>query len=139
MNELERFEKDLKENEKFKNKFIDYANKMKNDNPNLSKSEIIEKFAKENDYNIKFAKNNTEQLSDENLAKISGGTGESYDNLREHLSNMPSVEAVEYKGSGPVSDVMSQIKHAGDVLYDAGKDVANDVYNEIFDWIWNLF
>ena len=140
MKELERFEKDLKENEEFKNTFVDYAKKMKEETK-LSKNEIIAKFATEHDYNIKSSElDNNKKLSDEDLMKVSGGTGVE-DQIRDKFKNinMDSVEAAPYEGSGPVSDAMSQIKHAGDVLYEEGKDAAYDAYSEVFDWIWNLF
>ena len=140
MKELERFEKDLKENEEFKNTFVDYAKKMKEENK-LSKNEIIAKFATEHGYNIEANElDNNKKLSDENLMKVSGGVGVE-DQLREKFKNvnMDPVEAVPYEGSGPMSDIMSQINHMGDVLYEEGKDAAYDAYSEVFDWIWNLF
>ena len=140
MKEFERFEKDLKENEEFKSRFVDYAKKV-SEETKLSKNEIIEKFANEHGYSFTIKEIiNNKKISDEDLIKVSGGTGEE-ERLKDKFKNinMNPVEAVPYEGSGPVSDIMSQIKHAGDVLYEEGKNAAYDAYSEVFDWIWNLF
>ena len=140
MKELERFEKDLKENEEFRSRFVDYA-KKESEETKLSKNEIIEKFANEHGYSFSIKEIiNSKKISDEDLIKVSGGTGdeEQLKDLFQNINMNPAV-AVPYEGSGPVSDIMSQIKHAGDVLYEEGKNAAYDVYSEVFDWIWNLF
>ena len=50
MEELERFTKDMEKNENFKSEFLNYVEELKKNEPEISKKEAIEKFAKEKGY-----------------------------------------------------------------------------------------
>ena len=104
--EFERFLKDMEGNENFKDEFLSFAEELKKQNSEITKDEIIQKFAQEKGYTIDVKEvEKVHELSDEELSNISGGLIDEPNphysipqgqpapqrNLEEELRNIPVI------------------------------------------------
>ena len=124
--ELEKFLKDMEENKNFKEAFLSFVEEIKKQNAEITKDEIIQKFANEKGYNIGIEViNKLHSLSDEELANISGGLIDEPDPFCSVKQGQPA----------PQEKFGDEIRNIPVIGGKAGRTMdIIDFFKEIWDW-----